>query len=202
MRHKGKITSWDDNKGFGFITPLSGGKRIFIHISALGNRNRRPELGNVITYSVSKDAKGRPRAVNARLAADRNFKKARRRRNNLAVAFSVVFVAAIAAGVATRNLSDNLLAGYVALSLLTFIAYALDKSAARRGAWRTSESTLLLLGLVGGWPGGLLAQETLRHKSKKTSFRVAFWITVVVNCAALAWIHTEGGREATRGFFS
>ena len=52
MRTKGKITSWNDDKGYGFITPLSGGKQIFIHISALSNRNRRPELNEVVTYSV------------------------------------------------------------------------------------------------------------------------------------------------------
>jgi uncharacterized membrane protein YsdA (DUF1294 family) len=41
--------------------------------------------------------------------------------------------------------------------------------------------------LVGGWPGALLAQGLLRHKSKKASFQVAFWMTVVANVGLMAW---------------
>ena len=147
MRNKGKITSWDDNKGYGFVTPLSGGKRIFIHISAFGNRKRRPELNEVVTYSASKDAQGRPCAANATLAGDKLVERAPGKSNKIAVAFSLMFLMAVAAGVATGKLSVNLLAGYVVLSLVTFVAYALDKSAAQRRAWRTSEGTLLAGGL-------------------------------------------------------
>jgi uncharacterized membrane protein YsdA (DUF1294 family) len=100
----------------------------------------------------------------------------------------LLFLGAIGVSVVKGYLSNTLLIGYVALSLVTFVAYALDKLAAQRGAWRISESALLLFGVAGGWPGGLIAQETLRHKSRKTSFRIAFWITVSINFAALAWL--------------
>ncbi len=70
---------------------------------------------------------------------------------------------------------------YLAISLSCFVAYAIDKAAARRGDWRTPESTLLLLGLACGWPGGLLAQQWLRHKTSKTSFQWKFYLTVVLN---------------------
>jgi uncharacterized membrane protein YsdA (DUF1294 family) len=80
----------------------------------------------------------------------------------------------------------GVLALYAAASLLCFAAYALDKRAAERGAPRTPERTLLLLGLVGGWPGGLLAQQVCRHKTVKTAFLAKFWLTVVMNLTALA----------------
>ena len=48
---------------------------------------------------------------------------------------------------------------------------------------RTPERTLLLLGLMGGWPGAFLAQRTLRHKSSKRAFQMKFWFTVVLNIA-------------------
>ena len=201
MRVKGKITSWNDEKGFGFITPLAGGKQIFIHISALSNRNRRPDLNEVVTYSVSKDKHGRPCAANATLAGDRLTKKEAKKSNTAAILFAVLFLVAVAVSALAGSLSNYLLVGYVALSLVTFFAYAFDKSAAQRGAWRTSEGTLLFLGLAGGWPGALIAQETLRHKSKKASFRTVFWITVFVNCAALAWLHTESGKAAVKSLF-
>jgi len=76
---------------------------------------------------------------------------------------------------------------YGVVSVLTFLAYRSDKLAAQYGRWRTKESTLLLLGLVGGWPGAVVAQKVMRHKSRKVSFQVAFWGTVVVNAVALGW---------------
>jgi uncharacterized membrane protein YsdA (DUF1294 family) len=73
---------------------------------------------------------------------------------------------------------------YAGASAVCFLFYAVDKSAARVGRWRTPESTLLLLGLCCGWPGAILAQQWLRHKTSKTSFQLAFWATVIVNMAA------------------
>ena len=81
---------------------------------------------------------------------------------------------------------------YIGASLVAFMAYALDKSAARSGQWRTQESTLHLLALIGGWPGALVAQNQLRHKSRKTAFQVIFWATVLLNFGALAWLLTTG----------
>ncbi|MEO6199545.1 MAG: DUF1294 domain-containing protein [Cryobacterium sp.] len=70
---------------------------------------------------------------------------------------------------------------YLVASALCFVAYAIDKSAARAGRRRISERTLLLLGLAGGWPGAIVAQQALRHKTQKVSFRSAFRGTVVLN---------------------
>jgi uncharacterized membrane protein YsdA (DUF1294 family) len=70
---------------------------------------------------------------------------------------------------------------YLGCSLACCVAYALDKSAAQAGRWRISENTLLMLGLAGGWPGAILAQQLLRHKTSKRSFQTAFWFTVVLN---------------------
>lgn len=80
-------------------------------------------------------------------------------------------------------------------SVVTFIAYAADKSAAAKGAWRTRESTLHFLSLAGGWPGALLAQQFLRHKSTKQTFRQAFWATVVLNVVALLALSSPAGRN-------
>jgi uncharacterized membrane protein YsdA (DUF1294 family) len=73
---------------------------------------------------------------------------------------------------------------YLGMSVVSFMAYALDKSAARQGAWRISELTLHGLALGGGWPGALLAQQVLRHKTSKSSFRAVFWCTVALNLLA------------------
>lgn len=76
---------------------------------------------------------------------------------------------------------------YLVSSMVALVLYGIDKAAAKKGRWRIPESTLLVTGLVGGWPGALIAQGTFRHKSAKRAFLVKFWLTVVVNCAVLAW---------------
>jgi uncharacterized membrane protein YsdA (DUF1294 family) len=77
---------------------------------------------------------------------------------------------------------------YVVVSIVCFGVYAVDKAAAKAGRWRTSESTLLLLGLACGWPGAMLAQALLRHKASKASFRARFSATVALNIAVFAYL--------------
>lgn len=72
------------------------------------------------------------------------------------------------------------------LSVVTYLFYALDKSAARRRRHRVPERALHLLSLLGGWPGALLAQHTLRHKTAKPRFLFVFWLTVLGHGAAVA----------------
>ena len=79
---------------------------------------------------------------------------------------------------------------YWVLSLVLVIAYALDKSAARRNSQRLSENSLHLISMLGGWPGALIAQQLVRHKTQKQGFRTVFWITVLVNVALMIWLLT------------
>lgn len=78
---------------------------------------------------------------------------------------------------------------YLGMSLVAFVAYGLDKRAARAGRRRMPESTLHLMAFFGGWPGAMAAQHWLRHKSVKAAFLAVFWTTVLLNLGALAaWI--------------
>jgi len=72
------------------------------------------------------------------------------------------------------------------LNAATAFAYAVDKRAARLGRRRVPERTLLVLGLLGGWPAAQVARHVLRHKTRKASFRRAHRATVVVNVAGVA----------------
>lgn len=64
MRLEGKLTEWNDSRGFGFITPLDGGPRVFVHISEFPRYKRRPIAMDLVSYTVEKDERGRPRARN------------------------------------------------------------------------------------------------------------------------------------------
>ncbi len=89
---------------------------------------------------------------------------------------------------------------YALMSAISFSLYGLDKRASTRGGWRTSEARLHLMELLGGWPGALLAQRVFRHKTRKTSFQVMFYVAVVANLAALAWIlYAESGGARVTG---
>ncbi len=67
------------------------------------------------------------------------------------------------------------------MSLISFIVYGLDKSRAASGGRRIPERTLHLLALLGGWPGALLGQRRFRHKTVKLSFRIVFWLVVLLH---------------------
>ena len=103
------------------------------------------------------------------------------------------FLAAVGAAEFIIHRSFLLISIYGIATLMTLIFYAMDKNAARKGAWRIPEAQLHLLSLIGGWPGAMAAQQTLRHKSKKTSFRFVFWVTVVLNGAVTIWLLTPAG---------
>ena len=79
---------------------------------------------------------------------------------------------------------------YVTMSAVAFIAFAVDKRRARRGAWRISEPTLQGIALAGGWPGAWAGVLALRHKSSKATFKsVLVFITVLhvlIWCCVLA----------------
>ncbi|MFL5359320.1 DUF1294 domain-containing protein [Archangium sp.] len=125
MEGRGKISRWNDDKGFGFIRPDAGGLTVFLALCML------PALGSI--------------------------------------------------GVLIKAHLPWPLLAYVVASLLTYFLYWQDKRSALRGAWRTPEAQLHLFELLGGWPGALIAQQVFRHKTRKVSFQVVFWIIVLVH---------------------
>ena len=201
MRTKGKLRTWNDEKGFGFIESGGGGKDVFLHISAFRNCGRRPEAGQYVTYTLSTDDRGRSRADEATLPG---YRKPRPRMSGAAgaVLISGGFLALLALSALMHKLPALVLWVYLAISLITFMLYSFDKAAAKDGARRTPESTLHWFSVAGGWPGALIAQQVLRHKSKKKSFRTVFWVTVIINCGILGWMYTPGGVESVQAFFT
>lgn len=195
MKVKGKITSWKDDKGFGFISPNNGGKQIFIHIKAFNSRKKTPSANQIVTYSISADKHGRPCADDVSRVGDVLPKNKKKKRQAFAVFIPFLFIVIVAFSVFSNKVAFLVLPFYLVISLLTFALYAFDKSAAKNGSWRTQESTLHFFALAGGWPGAMIAQQTLRHKSKKQSFRVVFWITVILNMSLLIWLHTPDGAD-------
>ena len=66
---------------------------------------------------------------------------------------------------------------------LGYLLVYLDKRRAQRGSWRIKEGTLLLPVVFGGGAGAYFAMKKFRHKTRKGSFRLAFWMCAVVSLA-------------------
>jgi len=198
MKHKGILTKWNDDRGFGFITPKEGKEPVFVHISAFARGQGRPVLNASLTYRLVRDDQQRPRAEAERRAGQWHAPGKRRGRALMpAVLVSGVFFGGLAALVPPPEWQR--LAGFYALaSVVAFLFYGLDKRAATRGGWRTSEARLHLFELLGGWPGALLAQRVFRHKTRKAEFQVVFYLAVAANLGALGWLLCADAGEDLR----
>ncbi|HBY64582.1 MAG TPA: cold-shock protein [Solibacterales bacterium] len=64
MRFEGKLDKWNDDRGYGFITPTRGGEPVFVHISAFPRDGRRPQVGEALTFEVEPAGDGKKRAIN------------------------------------------------------------------------------------------------------------------------------------------
>jgi len=210
-RQQGRITKWQDDKGFGFIE-TEAGESLFFHVSEF-KAPRRPVIYEPVVFSIGQDKQGRLQAKqvqelsfvqqqmadknsqirqrNAKKSQQADFEAGQKKRLLLGVAFYAVLVLLVVMG----DLSWLVLAWYVLLGVITYLTYAKDKAAAQSGAWRTPESTLHLLSVLGGWVGAMVAQTYLRHKSQKPDFRLSFYLTVVINLGGLLFIMAGGGLE-------
>lgn len=200
MAFQGRLTRWNDERGFGFIQPDGGGQEVFVNIKAFPRGQGRPADGARLVFEVQTGPDGRKRATAvayasaARAAAPRQRPVARSRPRWPLLSVMALCALPVVYALATWRwgVSAWVLAAYALLSALTFLVYGIDKSAAQRQAWRVPEANLHLLALLGGWPGATLAQQWLRHKSQKTKFRVVHWLVVLANLAGLVVLASKG----------
>lgn len=206
MRYQGKLVEWNDAKAFGFVLPNAGGRKIFVHLNEFPGR-RRPELGSLITFEMGLDANRRSCAVKAvpvisaqQRRATEQLGETRAARSSLSLWIAALWALTVIALTFLGHYPWKLLAGWTVVNAITFLLYAMDKNAAEKGRWRTPEARLHLLALAGVWPAAAFAQQKFRHKTTKESFRAAFWMTVVVNAAAMLWLASRYGVGASQIF--
>ena len=194
MRFNGTLKTWNDERGFGFLEPTQGGQEIFVHIKAFPSGTGRPKVGQLLSFEIETGPNGKKKAKAVQYPPP--LKRRPKPREESPAPWTLprllaipAFVGAYALVASRWGLSPAVLFTYLGLSFAAFLAYAFDKSAAVAGNWRTPEQTLHLFSLFGGWPGALLAQQLLRHKTSKPSFVATFWFTVVLNVGAFLALH-------------
>ena len=214
-KQQGRVTKWQDDKGFGFIE-TEAGESVFFHVSAF-KAQRRPVIGEEVVFTVGYDnqrrlqAKGvqelsfvqqkmvqknkQIRQRNHKRNAQAEFEAGQKKRLFLGVGFYGVLIL-----LAVMNKLSWLVVGwYAVLGMITYTMYAKDKAAAQNNDWRTPEMTLHVLSALGGWVGAMVAQTYLRHKSQKPEFRIAYYLTVIINMAGLLFILADGGLDFLEG---
>ena len=187
-RRYGVLTEWNDERGYGFITPSDGGPKVFLHVRSLLPSARHPVVGEVFFYELTADDRGRPRAKEAYqtvLDEQRRHPFPHSLFRGLARCWLLAVIPPLLLAARTGSLVWGLIAAFVLNSLLTILFYREDKHLAQYKYWRIPEDTLHLWELLCGWPGALYAQHAFRHKRSKTSYMFAFWFCVIFNVAAL-----------------
>lgn len=188
MKQSGTIQKWNDEKGFGFIKPELGNREFFFHIKSFRNGGNRPAVGMRVNFEPGEDSQGRMQANNVRVSGSDKEHPAL-----IAFVVAAIFLSGVGFLSTVGYVPKAILWLYIATSVLSFMFYFIDKSAAQMGRRRTSEATLHNLALIGGWPGALFAQQLLRHKSKKESFRSTFRVTIILNLMALLYLLSPYG---------
>lgn len=196
MRFQGRIVDWQDEKGFGFVSPNGRDERAFLHIKAFTRRSRRPLGNELVTFTMVRDGKGRLRAEEVAFVVLGGKPAPHRGPENWRATLAVSFLIAVATLHAYSRIPVEIVGIYVVASVITFVAYAFDKSAARRGGQRTQESALQLMSLLGGWPGALVGQQLMQHKTRKVAFQQTFWILVAANVVVLVMLLSSQGSRS------
>ncbi|GAD65677.1 DUF1294 domain-containing protein [Vibrio proteolyticus] len=182
---KGKITEWNDEKGYGFIVSPQCKSRVFVHISQFNRGTMWPKVNTRVSFKAEKDKQGRINAKDVSLAGLKAIP--------FSVQLSGVFLLLVCIITGLNGTGWLWFSLYLGLSPLTYLVYKADKRSAIAGDWRVSENTLHFLAVTGGWPGALVAQHRLRHKSQKQPFKTLLWLTIVCNIAVYLWTITPYG---------
>lgn len=189
---KGSLIMWNDQKGFGFIRLDGGEEDYFVHISSFKKgMSRRPVIGDSVQFHPANDS-GKKRATYALLEnVDREVQKPvpfelkpvlRPWYVNVLIAIPLLL-----SGYMLLMAKPLPFFCYLTLSILTMFLYGLDKANAAMRKWRVPEVYFYILELMGGWPGALIAQNDLRHKTRQTVYLMILRGIIALHLSA--WVY-------------
>ena len=86
----------------------------------------------------------------------------------------------------------NIILGYLlAVNIATFFLYGIDKYKARKGRWRISEATLLMMAVIGGSIGAWSGMRLWHHKTMHKKFKYGIPVIIIMQIALVTYLHTN-----------
>lgn len=205
MRATGQIAYWKADKNFGFIR--SGAAReqghdgdVFLHGNDILDDGYQPREGDQVSFRLTSGADGKPKAREASFPAATETTLKITRSVYVFSLFQMLVVVMTGLFVYLFFFRAEMFLPimiYFVMSVITYVAYLIDKSRAIAGKGRMPEVTLHVFEFFGGWPGAYAAQMAFRHKSSKPGFQRIFRAIVALHAGA--WIYTLAGGPLPSG---
>mgnify|MGYP002510980672 FL=1 len=76
----------------------------------------------------------------------------------------------------------------VIINIIAFIVYGIDKLKAKKGKWRITEATLLLLAIIGGSIGAWCGVKVWHHKTLHKKFRYGIPLIIAIQIAMIWYL--------------
>ena len=86
------------------------------------------------------------------------------------------------------EMTEALLYYLIAINVVTFLVYGIDKWKAKQGSWRISEATLLILAVIGGSIGALLCMKVWRHKTQHKKFKYGLPLILIIQIILIGYL--------------
>ena len=86
----------------------------------------------------------------------------------------------------------NIILGYLlAVNIASFLLYGIDKYKAKKGKWRVSEATLLMMAVIGGSIGAWAGMRLWHHKTMHKKFKYGIPLIIIMQIALAVYLLTN-----------
>lgn len=86
--------------------------------------------------------------------------------------------------------AENIIMYLIAVNLLAFVCFGVDKQRAKKRQWRISEKTLLGIAICGGSLGAICGMHLFRHKTKHAKFYIGLPVILIFQAIAAVVVYT------------
>ena len=86
---------------------------------------------------------------------------------------------------------EEIICYLLAVNIVTFLLYGIDKYKAKKGKWRISEATLLTMAAIGGSIGAWAGMRLWHHKTMHKKFKYGIPVIIIMQIALVTYLHTN-----------
>ena len=86
---------------------------------------------------------------------------------------------------------EEIICYLLAVNIVTFLLYGIDKYKAKKGKWRISEATLLMMAAIGGSIGALAGMRLWHHKTMHKKFKYGIPVIIILQVALAVYLLTN-----------